>query len=149
MLTGCWKCSLMSKKQIEWVLHFKISSNTNRKGIISLKSIITRNESLIYEFIPEMKQQSMISKHSAFPVQKIFKTQPSAYKTMATVFWVSKGLLLCDFLELRTTINNDRYFKIIQQLHTARRRKRSVWLRERVKLSLYGTRYYISNQIKL
>lgn len=69
---------VLSKKQIEWVLHFKISSDTNRKGIISLKSIITRDKTLVYEFIPEMKEQSMIWKHSAFLVQKIFKTQPSA-----------------------------------------------------------------------
>ena len=35
---------------------------------------------------------------------KKFKTQPSAGKVMATVFWDAKGVIMLDFLPKRSTI---------------------------------------------
>ena len=38
------------------------------------------------------------------PRPKKFKTQPSAGKVMATVFWDPKGIIMLDFLPKRSTI---------------------------------------------
>lgn len=119
-----------------------------REGDSFIESIITGDETWVYEFTPESKQQSMMWKHPDSPVHKKFKTQPSARKTMATVFWDSEGLLLCEFLEPRTTINSDRYCETLQKLHTAIRRKRPGRLRQGVKLLHDGARPHTSNQTK-
>ena len=40
------------------------------------------------------------------PRPKKFKTQPSAGKVMATVFWDAKGVFVLDFLPKRSTITS-------------------------------------------
>jgi hypothetical protein len=37
-------------------------------------------------------------------------------KTMATVFWNYEGLLLCEFLPPKTTINSDEYCRTLERL---------------------------------
>lgn len=66
----------------------------------------------------------------------------------ATVFWDSEGLLLCEFLEPRTTINSARYCETLEKLHTAIRRKRPGRLQQGVKLLHDGARPHTSNQTK-
>jgi len=51
-----------------------------------------------------------------FPIEKKFKTLPSAGKVMCTVFWDRKGVILLDFLEPRQTINPDRYIVMLTKL---------------------------------
>ena len=48
---------------------------------------------------PENKAQSM----GGSPRPKEFKTQPSAGKVMAIVFWNVKGIIKLDFLPKRST----------------------------------------------
>ena len=43
------------------------------------------------------------------PRPKKFKTQPSAGKVMATVFWDAKGIIMLDFLPKRSTITGVYY----------------------------------------
>ena len=52
-----------------------------------------------------------------------FKTQPSAGKVMATVFWDAKGVML-DFLPKKSTITGVYYANLLDQLRTAIREKR-------------------------
>ena len=58
------------------------------------------------------------------PRPKKFKTQPSAGKVMATVFWDAKGVIMSDFLPKRSTITGVSYANLLDQLRTAIREKR-------------------------
>ena len=58
------------------------------------------------------------------PRPKKFKTQPSAGKVMATVFWDAKGIIMLDFLPKRSTITGVYYAKLLDQLRTSIREKR-------------------------
>ena len=59
---------------------------------------------------------------SGSPRPKKFKTQPSAGKVMATVFWDAKGVIM-DFLPKRSTITGVYYANLLDQLRTAIREK--------------------------
>jgi hypothetical protein len=65
---------------------------------------------------------------SSFTHNKKFKTKPSAKKqkkkTMATMFWDCEGLLLCEFLPPKTTINSDKYRETLEKLREAIKQKR-------------------------
>ena len=54
---------------------------------------------------------------------KKFKTQPSAGKVMATVFWDAKGVIMLDFLPKRSIITGVYYANLLDQLRTAIREK--------------------------
>ena len=56
------------------------------------------------------------------PRPKKFKTQPSAGKVMATVFWDAKGVIVLDFLPKRSTITVV-YANLLDQLRTDIREK--------------------------
>ena len=57
------------------------------------------------------------------PRPKKFKTQPSAGKVMATVFWDAKGVIMLDFLPKRSTITGVYCANLLDQLRTAIREK--------------------------
>ena len=58
------------------------------------------------------------------PRPKKFKTQPSAGKVMATVFWDAKGIIMLDVLPKRSTITGVYYANLLDQLRTTIREKR-------------------------
>ena len=58
------------------------------------------------------------------PEAKEVKTQPSAGKVMATVFWDAKGVIMLDFLPKRSTITGVYYANLLDQLRTVIREKR-------------------------
>ena len=96
----------------------------------------TGNESWTHHWDPENKQESMQWKHASFPLPRKFKTQPSAGKIMATIFWYSKGALLIDYLPVpnKTTMNGQYYANLQLKLRQAINDKRrgmlmyGVWL---------------------
>ena len=55
---------------------------------------------------------------------KKFKTQPSAGKVMATVFWDAKSVIMLGFLPKRSTITEVYYANLLDQLRTAIRENR-------------------------
>ena len=61
--------------------------------------IITGDETWVYHYDSETKQQSKqwLSRESSGQI--IFKSECSVKKVMATVFWDSEGVVLVDFLE--------------------------------------------------
>ena len=74
-----------------------------------------------------MSQRIKLSCHWVGPGSlrpKKFKTQPSAGKVMATVFWDTKGVIMLDFLPKRSTISGVYYANLLDQLRTAIREKR-------------------------
>ena len=60
----------------------------------------------------------------AHPPPKKFRTQPSASKVMATVFWDSKGIILIDYKPAGTSVTGEYYANVIKQLRVAIKEKR-------------------------
>ena len=69
-----------------------------------LLCLVTVDETWVHYYEPENKAQSRQWVGPGSPRPKKFKTQPSAGKVMATVFWESKGVIMLDFLPKRSTI---------------------------------------------
>ena len=51
--------------------------------------------------------------NSALGNSKKFKTQPSAGKVMATVFWDAQGVIMLDFLAKKSTITGAYYANLL------------------------------------
>lgn len=86
--------------------------------------LVTGDETWIHHWDPETKQESMQWKHKHSPAPKKFKTQPSAGKIMATVFWDSKGVILIDYKPPKTTITGAYYADLLKRLRAAIKEKR-------------------------
>ena len=71
-----------------------------------------------------LKKESMQWKRPGSPPPKKFRTQPSASKVMATVFWDSKGIILIDYKPAGTSITGTYYANVIKQLRVAIKEKR-------------------------
>ena len=89
-----------------------------------LLHLVTVDETWVHYYEPENTAQSCqwVGPGSLRP--KKFKTQPSAGKVMATVFWDAKSVIMLDFLSKRSTITGVYYAKLLDQLRTAIREKR-------------------------
>jgi len=53
----------------------------------SLSQLVTMEETWLYHYDPETKQQSMEWQHSGSPCPKKFQVQKSAGKVLASIFW--------------------------------------------------------------
>ena len=73
--------------------------------------LVTVDETWVHYYEPENEAQSRQWVGPGSPRPKKFKTQPSAGKVMATVFWDAKGVIMLDFLPKRTTITGVYYAK--------------------------------------
>ena len=76
-------------------------------------------ETWVHYYEPENKAQSRQWVGPGFPRPKKFKTQPSAGKVMAFVFWDAKGVIMLDFSPKRSTITGVYYANLLDQLRTA------------------------------
>ena len=88
-----------------------------------LLCLVTVDETWFHYYEPENKAQSRQWVGPGSPRPKKFKTQPSAGKVMATVFWDAKGAIMLDFLLKRSTITGVYYANLLDQLRTAIREK--------------------------
>ena len=75
---------------------------------------------------PENEAQSRQWVAPGSPRPKKFKTQPSAGKAMATVFWDAKGVTMLDSLSKRSAITGVYYANLLDQLRTAIRENTQV-----------------------
>ena len=89
-----------------------------------LLRLVTVDETWAHYYEPENKAQSRQWVGPGSPRPKKPKTQPSAGKVMATVFWDAKGVIMLDFLPKRSTITGVYYANLLDQLRTAIREKR-------------------------
>ena len=78
--------------------------------------IITADETWVYQYDPETKQQSKqwLPCGSSGPIK--FKSERSVKKVMATVFWDSEGVVLVDFLEGKKTVTGTYYVEVLRKL---------------------------------
>ena len=86
------------------------------------------DETWLYHYDPETKQQSMEWQHSSSPCPKKFQVQKFAGKVLASIFWDQDGILLIDYLPKGQTINADYYLSLLVQLKDILKEKR--WPRE-------------------
>jgi len=94
------------------------------EGDAFLHRIVTVDKTWCHHYTPESKRASKEwrGKDEECPVKA--KTQPSAGKVMATVFWDYKGVLHIDFLHDRKTINAAYYCDLLEKVRAAYRSKR-------------------------
>jgi [histone H3]-lysine36 N-dimethyltransferase SETMAR len=89
-----------------------------------LDRIVTGDETWVHHWDPETKHESMQWKHRDSPPPVKFRTQSSAGKMMATIFWDSKGILMIDYLPGKTTMNGPYYAELMKKLRAAIKEKR-------------------------
>ena len=95
-----------------------------RDPVDFVSRLVTGDETWIHHWDPQTKQESMQWKHSDSPPPKKFRTQASAGKVMATVFWDSQGLILIDYLPHNSTITGVYYAELLSRLRDAIKNKR-------------------------
>jgi len=74
------------------------------------------DETRLYHYDLETKQQSMQWRHSGSPRPKKFRVQNSAGKVLASIFWYQDGILLNDYVPKGRTINAEYYSSLLVQL---------------------------------
>jgi len=74
------------------------------------------DETWLYYYDPETKQQSMEWRHSGSPRPQKFRVQKSAGKVLTSIFWDQDGILLIDYLPKGQTINAEYYSSLLLQL---------------------------------
>jgi len=89
-----------------------------------LSRMVTMDETWLYNYDPETKQQSVEGRHSGSPRPKKFRVQKSAGKVLASIFWDKDGILLTDYLPKGQTINAENYSSLLVQLKDILKAKR-------------------------
>jgi len=74
------------------------------------------DETWLYNYDPETKQQSMEWRHSGSSRPKKFRVQKSAGKVLASIFWDQDGILPIDCFPKGQTINAEYYASLLVQL---------------------------------
>ena len=74
------------------------------------------DETWLYHYDPERKQQSVQWRHSGSPRPKKFRVQKSAGNVLASIFWDQDGILFIDYLPKGQTINAEYYSSMLVQL---------------------------------
>jgi len=81
-----------------------------------LLRLVTMDETWLYHYVPETKQQSLEWQHSGSPCPQKFQVQKSAGKVLALIFWDQDGILLIDYFPKGQTINAEYYSSLLVQL---------------------------------
>jgi len=89
-----------------------------------LSRLVAMDETWLYHYDPEIKQQSMDWRHSGSPRPKKFRVQKSAGKILASIFWDQDGILLIDYLPKGHTINAKYYSSLLVQFKDIFKEKR-------------------------
>ena len=82
------------------------------------------DETWLYHYDPETKQQSMEWRHSGSPRPKKFRVQNPAGKFLASIFWDQDDILLIDHLPKGQIINAEYYLPLLVQLKDILKEKR-------------------------
>jgi histone-lysine N-methyltransferase SETMAR len=99
-----------------------------------LSRIVTGDETWLHHWDPENKQESMQWKHKASPPPKKFRTQSSAGKIMATIFWDMDGVIMIDYLPPKSTVTGQYYATQLEKLRSTIKEKRRGKLSKKILL---------------
>ena len=89
-----------------------------------MKRIITGDETWVYEFDMETKQQSSEWRFEDEPKPKKSRQSRSKVKVMLTVFFDCQGVVHHEYLPSGQTVNKEYYLSVLKRLRDAVRRKR-------------------------
>jgi len=89
-----------------------------------LKNIVTGDESWVYRYDPETKQQSSQWKGPTSPLPKQGRQWRSKTKVMLLAFFDSEGIVHHEYAPDRQTINKEFYVEVLRRLYESVRRKR-------------------------
>ena len=78
-----------------------------------LSRLVTVDETWVHYYEPENEVQSRQSVGPESPRPKKLKTQPSAGKVIASVFWDAQGVIMLDFLAKKSTITGAYYANLL------------------------------------
>ena len=85
---------------------------------------VTKDETWIHHYTPESNRQSAERTAEDANGSKRPKTQISAGKVLASVFWGAHGILFIDYLEKGRTINSEYYTALLVRLKKEIAKKR-------------------------
>ena len=87
---------------------------------------MTTDETWLYHYTPQTKQQSMALRHSGSPrpAPKKFRVQKLPGKVLVSIFWDRDDILLIDYLPKGQTINTEYYSSLLVQLKDTLKEKR-------------------------
>ncbi|GFW20127.1 HTH_48 domain-containing protein [Trichonephila clavipes] len=92
----------------------------------SMKFIITGDESWVYGYDPETKQQRSQWKTPGSPRPKKARQVRSKIKVMLIVFFEADGIVHPEYAPQDQTVNKEFYLDVMRRLREAVRRKRPV-----------------------
>lgn len=104
--------------------------NRNKKDF--LRRFVTMDETWIHHYTPESNRQSAEWLLPGESRPKRPKTQQSAGKVLASIFWDSQGILFIDYLEHGKTINKQYYCALLDRLDTEIKAKRPHMAKKKV-----------------
>jgi len=96
------------------------------------------DETWLYHYDPETKQQAMAWGHRGSPRPKKFQVQKSAGKILASIFWDQHSVLHIDYLPKGRTINMEYYLSLLVQLKDILKEKRRRKVTKEVLFSHYS-----------
>jgi len=82
------------------------------------------DQTWVYQYDPETKQQSMEWRHSGSSRPKKFRVEKSAGKFLASIVWDQDSILLIDYLPKDQPINAEYYASLLVQLKDILEEKR-------------------------
>lgn len=97
-----------------------------------LRRFVTMDETWIHHYTPESNRQSATWLEPGESRQKRPKTQTSAGKVMASIFWDAHGIILIDYLEKGRTITGDYYVALLDRLNDEIKKKRPHMTKKKV-----------------
>jgi len=103
-----------------------------------LSQLVTMDETWLYHYGLETKQQSMEWQHSGSPHPKKIQVHKSAGKVLASMFWDQDGIILNDYLPKGQTINAEYYSSLLVQLKDILKEKCHLY----VYTYIYVSHYY-------
>ena len=89
-----------------------------------LSRLVNMDETWLYHYDPETKQQLMEWRHSGSHRPKTFRVQKTAEKVLASIFLDQDGILLIDYLPKGQAINAQYYSSLLVQLKDILKEKR-------------------------
>lgn len=97
-----------------------------------IRRFVTMDETWIHHYTPESNKQSAEWLEPGQSRPKRPKTQTSAGKVMASVFWDAHGIILIDYLEKGKTINSEYYSSLLTRLDDEIKKNRPHLARKKV-----------------
>ncbi|UYV67753.1 hypothetical protein LAZ67_5001907 [Cordylochernes scorpioides] len=76
---------------------------------------VTGNESWIHHHLPDSKRSNAELHHKGSPTPKKPRIAAFAGKVLLTIFWVSKGCILEDYLPKDQTVNSIVYSELLEK----------------------------------